>query len=570
MKKGFITLIACVFTMVTFQSYAMAPVISGLPDIGICDDEGLTVPLNWYRYENAYLLTDFVTDQDSDSDTWKVSFMEASTDNDISINKKYQYDGDKTNPPAGNELGAGYLSFQDMIRSPERANWADPTVTDPYPDPASDPGDPTLLQFHDADGSMLDDGPRVVSLFVSDGVNVSSDTFEVMSIDDGQTLDHLSNVGPVTRFTADLPTWDQKTFAGTQAITFGSNVNGDITMTSSLNGTGDKYFGRYQSPPVNTYEGEIRFDDSYGDDFIYAGVYTVKHDRAAGALNVVPSLRFGAAMAFGHVDMIQKIASFPGSSDDDANPMWPQTADSSVEYVAYWESFQNHPLFDSLANFSGYDLRTWHVFVDLLNFNATDQGTWTVEGYHVFAIDRPADVTPAYDYPTPQFGTGGTDWTNYQTFQTAGITPTNNAGGFTFVNTNNYATANYYATSAPDQFDWQKGKVVRLSAWLAADTGAGRAFSKTRIRSGSTGGHLGHVFSIVPSTVDAISPGETSEQYSTYLASYGGPSALLVGFGDKILWGVDYMTTSPGTGVAANVQLDAARVEVLDDMLGMD
>jgi hypothetical protein len=578
MKKGFITLIACFFVMTALQSYAMAPVISTIPDIAISDaedNEGLTVDLNWYRYENAFLLTSYVSDQDSDSDTWKVSFTEASSDNDIAINKKYQYTGaDKSNPTEN--LGAGYLTFQDLVRSPKVGEWVDPAEGSEYPDPQTDPGDPRLLKYHDVDGNWADDGPRGVTLYVSDGVNVTSETFGVWSIDDAQLQDHLSGAGPQTVFTSDMSDWGTSTYPGTIAITFGTG-SGFLTMTSGLNSGGQKYFGRWVTPMVNTYEGQVRFDPAYGDDFIYAALYKVKHDRTAGTLNNVPGLRFGATQAWGFVTLEQKLASFAGSGVEGANPVWPQTPDSEVSYVAYWDSNQDLPNFDDLANALGlsYDLRTWHVYIDLLNVNDTDQGTWTVSEYSVFAVDRPADLAQGdadrTDYDTPQFGTGAGQWGPYQSWQEGNITPTNQTGGILFDCSDNYGSGSYYAMACPDTFDWVQGKVVRLSAWFAS--ASARTFSKARIRCGAAFGHLSQEYSVQSSAgVDAVSPGTTASQYSTYVASYGGPSELLGDSdADWFEWGVDFMATNiDGSGAAADVFFDAARVEVLDDMLGLD
>lgn len=583
MKKGLFALASIAFIFASVHSYAKAPVISGIPDVVITHKpdqyDALTAGDNWFRYINAFNILRYVEDEDSDTSDLEFSFDEASSDNDITINTDYQLGaGDVLDPPDSADPtqgadGSYWFTFQDMVRCP---NFTGPFGT---PDLGAD-GD-MYLPFHDQFGGWLDDGPRAVTLWVADEAdNLTSKTFAVWSVYDTECniTDGLSGT-ILTTFPVDLTNWVwTATFPGVTAATPSTAGVEPLQITSTVS-SGDPYFGRWHTPKYLGWEGSIPVFDLPGEDWIYACVYSVSHDQTQ--TNTVPAIRFGAVMAFDHVTIFNSIGTYAGTGDADENPQW-GAAGETVDYMFCWDPQDDKPNFSAMENLDAgvgepVDVNTWVLFFDLLNVNATDQGTLTLSKVDVHGIVKPDDLAGGdpnrVDYADPQFSATPTagSFSNYQTYQAGTVSVVDNGTeGFRFSVGSNAGTADtYYCTDAPDKLTWTADKMIRITAGISAVNA--RDFHAARIRAKTTNAHWYHTFVIQASAiVDAITPGTDVEAYSTYLSSYGGPSALLQGVSwDEIEWGIDYLSQHheavPGPIAAADMNIEYVSTEVLDE-----
>lgn len=162
-KKWFITIAVFLLLSLFVSAYAIAPGIkANFPDIGIGnleDNTGSFYDRHFYQFPNALDLNDFVIDWDTPKDNLKWTFMEADANNLITINDKVQLGAgdDPLNPPADKVINTtGTLaSFRDIQASPY----------------AEDPGPYT--------GPLTQN--RVITLFVTDGVNLDSKTIQISS-----------------------------------------------------------------------------------------------------------------------------------------------------------------------------------------------------------------------------------------------------------------------------------------------------------------------------------------------------------------------------------------------------
>ena len=240
MKRGLsITLGMIAMALVANTGFANAPIFSRISDVVIGDLEdnqhGLTVDVNFFRYDNAFNILDFITDETTS--LLRFSFLEGTTHENVSINGKHNLDSDGLNAysdhPAWTtdtdvEITGGtdyFFSFRDLLRSPDDRGTPDPvgslTEADAlnwrFPDPVDTGGSPVTsgtvacLPWQNIDGSDLlgsDDDPigetdyqRLVTLFASDSSTVSYQSFYVWSCND--VYDTLSG-GFTTLFSDDF------------------------------------------------------------------------------------------------------------------------------------------------------------------------------------------------------------------------------------------------------------------------------------------------------------------------------------------------------------------------------
>jgi hypothetical protein len=237
MNKGLKTTLFAMVAAVAgiSSSYASAPVISSLPDIVVGDQENnyAGTDNNYFVFTNAYLFDSYVTDTDSTVSTLLWSFDEESApvgpaNRWYTVNGKnsiYNTNAGAAGDPAGtahvlplvaNELRAAspYASFRDVIYSPGSG--------------------PLVASFPDSNQVNSHAAGRLLTFWVSDTQNVTSDTALVKSLDDGN--DFKSDVLSVlihndNQFTSSLgwiPTNGNSTFQSTSFVT--SN-NGELRGT---------------------------------------------------------------------------------------------------------------------------------------------------------------------------------------------------------------------------------------------------------------------------------------------------------------------------------------------------
>ena len=569
MKRGLIALIAIAFVFTSFNASSMAPVINNIPDVVItCKpdvNDGLTVGLNFFRYVNAFNILDYVTDEDSTSDLLSFAFIGADANDDIAINHNTQvaaalaFNPPEDSDPTRGTDGSYWWTFQDLIRSPNLGGWVDPEYGD-YADNADG-----ILPYHDETGALTADS-RVVSLYVSDGYGTATKSFAVWSVEDDVTVDSLSG-GKTTVFTTTLVDWEFSGFAGTDEATH-SQVANLLTLQASTSVGTSVWFGRWATPLDGTYNGSIPYEGDFGEEWMYVALYTIKHNLPLASVDTMPNIRIGSSMAWDNVLVEQKIgsASVPGFDADAVNPYWPD-ADTEQEYGVYWESFDDAPNFDNLLVPGTGDVRTWHAFFDILSGPGSGPATVSLTGYEVYAVDVPGEGTVVSDYQTPTVGTAAGDWVTDSNWLPTLATVSNHADGILFDAGAVSGSYSFAVLNAPDTVPWQADKVVRLTATLKAVNT--RDFHLARVRGSSASGALNNLLVVKKSTsIDAITPGTAGMSYSSYMASYGGPSAdLVTATWDNYGWGVDYIANVKDGSVAdtADFILDSAKSELLDE-----
>lgn len=242
MRKGFkVTLATVAIALLGFNAMAMAPTVSGIPDIIVGDAED-TSAANVFVYEDAFTLDDYVQDDSTDAADIIWSYSVADPGNqryvlngvdDIDVGSgdfvspgANRLDTQDDDPYAGQDGNARTVTIRDEILSP---------VADsaPYPDPAGGPG---LV------------GSEVVTLHASDGstfsLEDSSQSIMIYSVDDA--FDSYSPLGPgpivyERDFSAGTFGW---TFNLSQGSVTDTEVDG-LCMEVPLDGAND---GNWNSP----------------------------------------------------------------------------------------------------------------------------------------------------------------------------------------------------------------------------------------------------------------------------------------------------------------------------------
>jgi hypothetical protein len=215
MRKGLtLTLMTVVaVTIMGAQAYAMAPVISDMKDI-VVGDEGNATPPNVFVYPDAINLDSFVTDQDDPIANLRWSYEVVGTQR-YSINNVAPLSGtdDPVNP------GAKAIDQADTDPAKVDANAKTITIRDIILSPIG----------NESAADPVTEGSQAVTLWVSDGEDVDSETIVIWTDDEGN--DRLSPGG------AQGELLYQKSFTDGQPgiFTFAAQLG---TVTSSANASG--------------------------------------------------------------------------------------------------------------------------------------------------------------------------------------------------------------------------------------------------------------------------------------------------------------------------------------------
>lgn len=453
-------------------AFAKAPIIGGVPDIVIGDEEDhLTFDNNWFRYPNAFNILDYTADDDSPVGDLFFTFLEQTSANDINIVvdlgvvdlQPYQTSqlrsqvpaADAENPSAwGSHEITNYgqatrdylLSFLDMVRSNPANRTGDGVTAQLFPNPRrADASEVTTTQvenlpWHNTEGSgALSGSSRNVQLYAADDITangadrVGSDILTVIS----RNFANDAQVGLTTAFSFQFTqgagtTWAYSTFAGIGACvsTSGSGTpNGFVGMTAATaQGAGNVNFGRWATTRtgIGSFQGLIPF---VSGNVLYAARFTMSHNVATSVnFGFVPRLRLGtASVRYQNINM-SLIGAIPGG-DATINPHIP-AQNTQTTYRIPWSANEGSPNFSELLNPAGQtvDLRTFDAFFDVFDYSATQGGTWFLHNFDVVTAPRPTSQTPNL-----LFGVGGT--TNFQTGWASGGSVV--AGGRAFTLTHN-------------------------------------------------------------------------------------------------------------------------------------
>lgn len=163
MRKGLaITLGVVALVLVVSPGFAVAPIISCVPDIIVSDfEQSQTIDNNLFIFSDAIDLDGHVYDSDTtDSALLRWSFIQTSGPN-IEINGIGENTSGNVRAPGGFDIRT--ISQFASVRN---VDWSPTGGTMPYPDPTGSPAD------------------SMIELYVSDGTNTGSQAVKITSIDE--------------------------------------------------------------------------------------------------------------------------------------------------------------------------------------------------------------------------------------------------------------------------------------------------------------------------------------------------------------------------------------------------
>lgn len=561
MRKGLAILLGTVaFALVGANTFAKAPVISGVPDVIIGDEEdGLTIDNNWFRYVNAFNLLDYVTDEDSTPSTdLMYVFLEENSYNNLKINDKDQIDAaDFDNPAAWgpNEItGFGgtrnfLLSFWDVLRS-------DPATQQPNPPYWSDPidaaGDPVasdtveLLPWQTVEGSpaTLGGDKRLVTMFAADEFdNIDTDTLFVMSLNAG-----FDDVVPevTTLFDTNFPDgagtqWVYNTVPGVlgecTSGAAGDGTSGYLSIQAALTAgtaTLPYNYGRWiqYDASVLGYQGVIPHADG---DVMYRANMTLRQDQAV--TDVTPRIRFGASQPIGGQAILNITTPVLVAGDATLNPQIP-AQNVQQSFTTCWSANSDAPGYDDLlwdtgGAFGVVDMRTWNCFLDVVDNQDTQAGTWFMDSLLVETIPAPAAVTPAMSV---------TDLAGFVEVGTSGTIPyTRNVdGSITFNDPGATGTTrNFRLLQSPvPGVVWTANQTLRVSVELSCPDAAARTnFHRFRVRTFTGAQHVSQEWLLLSADtfsalgMPSMPPVGPPHTYEMYVQPNGGASPELIALG---------------------------------------
>jgi hypothetical protein len=359
MRKGLIlTLtIAAIALVGVSPIYAFAPVIGGIPDIVVGDQEDFngTVDSNFFRFSNAINFLSYVSDADTVTTAIRWSFMEADASNSMTINTKVQLSGSENpvSPPSGKELTAAGTKF-----------WADFRITKlsplagspPFPSPGVTSG---TVAFN-----------RLITLFASDGSLKDSKTIVVYAVENG--FDRLSKSAQQVyseNFNSGNGGWG---FSSFDAVAEPNNFSG---ATSSVSGgriglaspsNSSNYYGSWAGGTTIPYQANK----------VYRARWTMLTDQ--GTASAVPGAQFRLFSS-----SFADTGTFGFNSGGGQNLNQPPVSPASRTYNQYWKP----------ADLSSIQSNTATAGIksafDILDFSATVSGSLFLDAVTIETLDEP-------------------------------------------------------------------------------------------------------------------------------------------------------------------------------------
>lgn len=579
--KGLVVSMAVLsFALVGVTGNAMAPTISGVPDvvIGPDDEAGLTVGTNFFQYLNALNLLNHTTDADSTiaSDVQFV-FLEENSYNNVDLNAVTQLDlaagGDSADATTWGPYeftnfagGAGarnfLVSFRDILRSPRPGSG-------PFPDPGGTAGDLLPWQTDVDNPATLSGDSRAVSLFAADNQdNVDSETLMVYSVVGG--TDGLS--GGFTTIFSDpflnnnqTPTnWTYATLEPAMGAATSGQGAGFLSMTAGATGTGTVTgippgdYGRWQQNRLEApalpgsgvlIEGQIPYA---AGNVVYVARFELAHDSTLRMH--APGIRIGLENSINY-QVIQNNyrGAFAANSADDAgnNPHLPDANTATVFEVLLGQNNAgpNFSNLDDTGGATGADLRNYVAYFETFDQNRGGgiqerAGTWTLTNFDVVTIDRPGNVSPTLTITDFRTSNGFLD------IEPSGgnvITATRGASNeVTFndagqANNTNPVDGDFYLLSRNNTIGWTAGNLIRCTVDLECPTQTARDnFHRFRVRHNVILNQVSQEYFLIHSTVGGearfgdpglpgVSPNTT--EYDVYVPHQGGATAFLTGLG---------------------------------------
>jgi hypothetical protein len=576
------------FALVGVTGNAMAPTISGVPDIviGPDDEAGLTVGTNFFQYLNALNLLNHVSDSDStiDSDVQFV-FLEENSYNNVDLNAFTQLDlsagGNSADATTWGPYeftnfagGAGarnfMVSFRDILRSPRSGG------SGPFPDPGGTTGDLLGWQTDEANPATISGDSRGISLFAADNQdNIGSTSLLVYSVVGG--TDDLS--GGFTTIFSDpflnnnqTPTnWTYATLEPAMGAATSGIGAGFLSMTAGATGTGSVTgippgdYGRWQQNRLEApalpgsgvlIEGQIPYA---AGNIVYVARFTLAHD--ATLRMDAPNIRIGLENSINYQVVQNNLGgSYDGNSANDAamNPQLPDANTPTVFEVLLGQNSDgdNFANLDDTSGPTGADLRNYVAYFEIFDQNRGIQeraGTWTLTNFDVVTIDEPGAVTPTLTITDFRTSNGFIDIEP----TTGGNVITATRGSSNEVTFNDAGQANdtdpvegdFYLLSRNNTIGWTSGNLIRCSVTMACPTQTARDnFHRFRIRHNVVLNQLSQEYFLIHSTVGGearfgdpglptASPGTTT--YDVYVPHYGGETAFLDAIDPNLLGGQD-------------------------------
>jgi hypothetical protein len=367
MKKGlFLTLVAALAMLAT-SVFAFAPVLQDIPDIlvGELEDEaGWTVDRNFFRFTDAFVFDNYVTDDDTETSHLKWSFynMPGSvgefTINDLGEESSLNF----LNPTNDIRAAAPTASFRDISASPV----------------SQDPGPYS--------GTLSD---VYMMMYVSDGINLDTTELRVTSVPD--SLDGFSGgVSPAWKETFDaVGDWKLVRGVGFTAAPSGSGewASGQISGVFPAS----EYYTWIESPDPTTTAPYMRIA------YQASSIYVMKVKVSADADTTIAQMRMRVQSS----DNVWSAMLLTGGGDDTTYGSVPTVA--GKDFYLVWE-----PQASTADAFAA---------LDVFSFNL-NESTLYIDDVAVYRVDRPTGTVQkdfAGDFSAWVFGGGGTSWVTVNT-----------------------------------------------------------------------------------------------------------------------------------------------------------
>ena len=391
MRKGLvITLGVVALVLVVSPGFAVAPIISCVPDIIVSDfEDSQTIDNNLFIFSDAIDLDEYVSDADTTNPALlRWSFIQSGTGPVIELN------GIGSNT-SGNNLAPGAFDIRAISNLVDVRNvdWSPVAGALPHPDPTGSPAD-----------SMLE-------LYVSDGTNLGNQTMKVTSIDEsaagpGDRL--LPQASTSFGFDAGDEGWTWFSAPTVFTEPAHSAAGSALQITAAAGGT-NIVFGGWESPKDPALAGSPRFG------CILRGRFAMR-SSADGA--TVPGFRTKAVTTkvtdtinppdwnpdFVSLDINVSIESYYLTPD----PVHVTGREPGIAGKTYailsWPQQTDSLMTTTVVTYFGCDL------LDLDKDFSDDSGTLFIDSVDIDGIDRPAPGTG-----TPVPGLSTTDFTSFVT-----------------------------------------------------------------------------------------------------------------------------------------------------------
>lgn len=414
-KLGLTLAVIAIALMSVTAAQAYGPVVGDFPDVYVGDAEfnvGLTQDQNMFLLADAYDFRDFVIDWDTPTTEvlWSYSVAEGGP---TGIGLTFINGGKNLGAPGVGQNDPLNVDPSRRITNPAkgiykasyeiRPNW--PPLTAPVlPPPRPDP-------------KGTGASSAVITYWASDTVEVDSTQAILGWVDDGtdSVSYSVSNKATATfDFAVDgTGDFESSTFGGFQAVTFSTASDTLLSMAAGATGTGNGYFGRWQSIMVTT---PILHDIiPYEANKLYRVRYAMRTGQANPTL--IPGWRVLSANMFFTHSYEQSFAPLALASAMEGHYLSASLQNVDLYLQPADQATNPAPGFNNLVG-AGYDGRSVNVAFDILDLNTYTGSTGSIvcEDVTVDCFDRPGagEVNHVISNPfatlQPTAAPSGTTW----------------------------------------------------------------------------------------------------------------------------------------------------------------